>query len=119
MNKQGTPDNKQIAAIYEELKGVLASLEGATSWFDDEGFTDHANSIILRVPLVCPDIQIEFYVLKKDYDQQRGYLVHTTQAKSKVSSLAGRLKGAYGLEPVTPPNGHTFIQNQSQINRKR
>ena len=114
MPKTGSPNKKEILALYEELRGILAALESATSWFDDEGFTDHANSVISRVALLCPEIETEPYILKKDYNQHRGYLVHTTQAKSKVSSLAGRLKGSYELESVPAQNGPTFIQNQSQ-----
>lgn len=107
---------KDIRGIYEELKGVLTSIQDNNSWFDDEGFTDHVNHIIARTASICPEIQdLDSYRLEKDYIPGREAIVHSIQAKSKLSALTGRLRGTYNLDVPTANSGHTFIQNQSQI----
>jgi hypothetical protein len=107
--------NKEIAGIYEELKGVLASIQDASSWFDDEGFTAQVNGIIARVPGVCPEIQdIDSYVLRAGHIPNLGAIVNTPQAKSKLSALVGRIKGTYSLDVSNSNSGHTFVQNQTQ-----
>lgn len=108
-------NKKDIIGVYEELKGVLSSIKDNSSWFDDEGFTNHTNIIITRAVSLCPEFQDTDYKLKLDHIQNRGPIVNTIQAKSKLNALIGRLKGQYDLEmPTLSNNGHTFIQNQSQ-----
>jgi hypothetical protein len=106
---------KEVVGIYEELKGVLSAIENSTSWFDDNGFTTHANQIIKRIPTVCPEISdISSYIIQTDHIGNRGYIVQPIPAKAKLSSIIGRIKGTYKLEEPIRNNGNTFIQNQSQ-----
>jgi hypothetical protein len=109
-------NRKEIFGTYKELKGVLASIETENSWFQDEGFVAHANVVIERAGSVCPKIQdIHVYKLQTDVLRDGRIIVHTTQAKQKLSSLIGRVEGLYSLEELKPNNGgNTFIQNQSQ-----
>ena len=108
-------NKKEIIGVYEELRGVLAAIEGKTSWFDDDGFTTHANLIIERVRFVCPEIQdIDSYKIQAEYINNRGEIVKPIPVKAKLNSLIGRLKGLYGLEVPAKNDSTTFIQNQSQ-----
>lgn len=111
-------DNERaILGVYEELKGVLASLQDASSWFDDEGFTRHVNGIVDRASVICKEIEdINSYKLDVDHVGNRGPIVHTTQAKAKLNAIIGRLRGTYDLEhsQASVNAGHTFIQNQTQ-----
>lgn len=104
----------KILGIYEELKGIVSSMPEEL-WFDDEGFADHANGVIQRAGSTCPEIiDIRAYILEKEYSQNRGNIVYTVPAKSKLNALIGRLRGTYDLDLPPTSNGHTFIQNQSQ-----
>lgn len=107
---------KEILGVYEELKGVLASMPEDRTWFDDKGFTEHANRIITRAASICPEISdIESYKVVSDHQPSRGPIVYTIQTKSRLNALIGRLKGTYDLDTSpTGSNGNTFIQNQSQ-----
>ena len=107
---------KEIISVYEELRGILGSIEGASSWFDDEGFSQRANDVISRVGTLCPEIEnINSYKIKLEYSASRGGIIHTVPTRANLSSLLGRIKGFYGLiESSMPTTGHTFIQNQSQ-----
>jgi hypothetical protein len=110
-------NNKEILSIYEELKGILETIKNQSSWFDDQGFSDHANRVINRVVLICPEIvDIESYKIEKEYSSGRnGYTVNVIPAKAKLNSLIGRLKGLYEFDSNSnSSNGNTFIQNQSQ-----
>lgn len=104
---------REIAGVYEELRGVLVAIKDNTSWFDDDGFSQHANRVIARVASLCPEIQeIDSYKIKVEYDAQRGAIVKSIPARAGLNSLIGRLKGQYDLEVATTNTGHTFIQNQ-------
>lgn len=106
-------NKKEIAGVYEELRGVLAAIKNDTSWFDDDGFSRHANLIIARVASLCPEINdIVSYNIQTEYSAQRGPIVKSIPAKAKLNSLIGRLKGQYDLEAAVTNTGHTFIQNQ-------
>ncbi len=107
-------NKKDILGVYEELKGILASIPD-NSWFDDEGFVSHTNRIIQRAGVICREIDdINSYLLKTDHIPNRGPIVNAIPAKSKLNALIGRLKGTYDLDTATPTSGHTFVQNQSQ-----
>ena len=107
---------KEIKGIYEELKGVAYAIKEDVSWFDDNGFTDHANQIIRRIPEFCVEIQdIRPYLIDKKYNNGRNtYIVNTTPTRAKLNSIIGRLKGLYNLDISALNNGNTIIQNQSQ-----
>lgn len=106
---------KQVAGIYEELKGVVLSIKDNGSWFDDDGYTQHVNGIIARVSIICPEIEdIKSYEIKAEYLPNRGQIVNVIPTKTKLNALIGRLKGTYDLDVPLNTNGHTFIQNQSQ-----
>ena len=112
MKKENT---KEIKGVYEELKGVISSIENKDSWFDDNGFADHANRVIARVGSVCSEItDIESYKIRPEYIQQRGNIIEPIPTKAKLKSLIGRLNGLYELETSAVNTGHTFIQTQQQ-----
>ncbi len=107
--------SNEVKSIYEELIGILVSLEDASSWFDDNGFSQRANEVIRRTAMVCPEIKnIESYLIKPGYSDQRGEIIYTTPTKANLNSLLGRIRGFYELEELHTSNGHTFIQNQTQ-----
>ncbi|KKS37967.1 MAG: hypothetical protein UV01_C0006G0011 [Parcubacteria group bacterium GW2011_GWA2_42_14] len=108
-------NKKAILGVYEELKGLLVAIESKNSWFDDNGFSAHANLIIERVPIVCPEIEdVATYRIRPEHINDRGNIVKPIPAKAKLNSIIGRLKGLYGLDTPTKNDGNTFIQNQSQ-----
>jgi len=112
MKKENT---KEVKGAYEELKGVLSSIENKDSWFDDNGFADHANRVITRVGSLCSEItDIESYKIRPEYIQQRGNIIEPIPTKAKLKSLIGRIKGIYELEESSANTGHTFIQTQQQ-----
>lgn len=106
--------NREISSVYEELKGVLDSISEEKSWFDDEGFSSHANNVIKRVGELCPEItDINNYLVTPRYSQGRGgQLVQVIPTIAKIKSLIGRLNGYYSLDKKSQNMGHTFIQNQ-------
>lgn len=107
--------NKEVLGAYKELKGILISIEKENSWFNDEGFTGHANQVIERVGLVCSEIKnIDQYKLQREHLNDGRVIVHTTQARQKLHSLIGRIEGEYGLDDMKSSTGPTFIQSQSQ-----
>lgn len=106
---------RQIRGAYEELRGVLISLEGDRTWFDDNGFAAHINEIIDRVIKICPEIEnINSYKIRGEILGQRGLTIDVIITRTKLNSLIGRLKGSYDLEVLVKEVGNTFIQNQSQ-----
>jgi hypothetical protein len=108
---------KEILSIYEELKGLLETIKDETSWFDDKGFTEHANRIIERVRLVCPEItDIDSYKIIAEYSSGRHCnTVNVLPTKAKINSLIGRIKGLNNFDiNSNSNNGNTFIQTQSQ-----
>jgi len=106
-------NKKEIVSIYEELRGILTSIGDEKSWFDDDGFTGHANHIIERVGLLCPEISdIGLYLIQTKYQRDRGEIVESIPAKAKLNSLIGRLKGLYDIDARAVNSGHIFIQNQ-------
>lgn len=112
MQKENT---KEIKGVYEELKGVLSSIENKDSWFDDNSFSNHANRVISRVGTLCPEINdIDSYKIQPEYIQQRGNIIQPIPAKAKLKSLIGRIRGSYEMEDSAVNTGHTFIQTQQQ-----
>lgn len=111
-----TKEEDRVKGIYEELKGVLAAIPENGSWFDDNGFTSHANLIIEKIPSACKELQnVNAYKIQSKYfEGRRGNIVDIVPTKAKLNSIIGRLKGLYGLDTPLSSNGNTFIQNQSQ-----
>jgi hypothetical protein len=107
---------KQIASIYEELKGVLSAMPSEGSWFSDDGFSSHANSIIERISIICPEItDVSAYKIVSKYSSGRQEnTIDSIPTRAKLNSIIGKLKGLFDLEISTVSNGNTFIQNQSQ-----
>ena len=108
---------KEILSVYEELIGVLSSIENLNgSWFDDYGFSDHANMVIKRAGSICKEItNIDEYLIYPQFENgRRGNIVLLTPARTKLKSLIGRLKGAYDIDMSPKNEGNTFIQTQSQ-----
>lgn len=112
MKKENT---KEIKGVYEELKGVISSIENKDSWFDDNGFSAHANQIISRVTSLCPEItNVDSYKIQPGHIPNRGNIIEPIPTKAKLKSLIGRLNGLYELEVSAVNTGHTFIQTQQQ-----
>ena len=86
---------KEIVGAYEELRGVLDSILDKKTWFDDEGFSEHANHVIGRVKSLCPEIDdIDSYRIQQKPLPGRGtMIVEAVPTKAKLRSLIGRLKG--------------------------
>lgn len=106
---------KQIFGVYEELKAISLSIPKGT-WFDDDGFSNQANSVIARLKILCPEIDnVESYKVSTKFIGQRGATIDTIPTKAKIDGLIGRIKGSYNFDQqATSTNGHTFIQQQSQ-----
>lgn len=117
-NCMNTTSNKKLNEVkgaYEELKGVLESIQDQSTWFDDDGFTDHTNSVINRISVICPEIDsIDSYKVSTSYSEQRGMLVQAIPTKSRLKALLGRIKGTYELDEPSRETGNVFVQNQSQ-----
>ena len=106
---------RNVIGLYKELKGVLASLNDAPSWFEDKGFAKHANYVIDRATTVCPDIgAVAAYRVTPESFRGGRVTISTTQATQKLNSLIGRIEGEYDLKDTVSGGGNTFIQNQSQ-----
>lgn len=107
---------KQVFGVYEELKGVLASIPEDHTWFDDDGFAAQANTVIERASNLCPEISnIDTYKILTRYSSNRGPTIDVIPTKSKLNGLIGRIKGSYGFDSLSQLNsGNTFIQNQTQ-----
>ena len=90
-----TTNNLQpIHGLYEELNGVLRSIQSEDSWFDDKGFAEQVNGIIRRTLVICPEIEkIDPYIITTDNIGQRGSIIQAIQAKSKLEALIGELRG--------------------------
>jgi hypothetical protein len=107
--------HKEILGAYKELKGVLNSLGDKEDWFTDREFTPQANRVIDRIGSVCPEIgDIESYKLQQDALQDGRLVVRVIPTKQKLMGLLGRMEGLYDIGEQNSPNGHTFIQQQSQ-----
>lgn len=111
----------EIKAIYQELKGVLDSIKDITSdsgWFDDEGFTEHVNAIIERVPTACTGIEdIANYLIKAQHREggRRGAIVYVIPTRTQITTIIGRMRGLYNLEDGTKEsNLVTVMQSQTQ-----
>jgi len=113
-----TTNNLQpIHGLYEELNGVLRSIQSEDSWFDDKGFAEQVNGIIRRTLVICPEIEkIDPYIITTDNIGQRGSIIQAIQAKSKIRSyLLEELRGhTISTQNPQSTSGPTFIQNQSQ-----
>lgn len=105
-----------VDGVYEELKGISASIPTDRTWFDDKGFAEQASSVVRRVGLLCPEIEnISSYRIEPQHSQGRGNIVDVITAKTKLNGLIGRVKGTYSFNDTSSSNGgNTFIQNQSQ-----
>lgn len=107
---------KEIASVYEELKGVLDIIRDRNGWFDDEGYSNHVNEILDRLKVYCPEINnVDSYKITSRPVPSRGNIIDVTLSKTKLNSIIGRIKGLnnFGDTP-SPLNGHTFIQSQTQ-----
>lgn len=109
---------REIKAVYQELKGVLDSLKDITSgstWFYDNGFSEHVNSIINRINQLCPEVDnATSYKIIAEYNDGTSCTVNVIPTRTKITSLIGRLNGLYSIEEPSKEIGPTFIQNQNQ-----
>lgn len=107
-------ERRQVAGIYEELKGVLSSF-GDKAYLDDDGISDHINFVVRRVSAQCPDIpEVEIYLARTDHVPDRGRVVDLIATRPRLASLIGRIKGVYGFDGPFQSAGNTIIQTQNQ-----
>lgn len=117
MNEQDK-NKKAIGGIYEELKGIVASIKDVKDSFTDDGFSEKTNNTIKRVGVLCPDIEdISHYFIKtKIYSPYGGNVQYVEVIPTVVSlnSLIGRLKGEYDFDTQYKNEGFNIVQNQHQ-----
>ena len=115
MNIKDSEKLNDVKGAYEELKGILESIQNEGTWFDDNGFTNHTNSVIDRISNICPEIEnIDSYKVSTSHSQQRGLEVMAIPTRSRLRALLGRIKGAYEFDEIPRETGNVFVQNQNQ-----
>ncbi len=111
----------EINSIYQEIKGLLASLNNAEKSFldNDKSFYKIANNIINRVPTVCSNISdVSMYLIEHRVFTQNAtgtsLYIDIVPTSAKINTLLGRLNGLFSIEKSIKESGPTFIQHQTQ-----